>query len=223
MLEVWGRRNASNVLPVMWLIGELEIPHVRHDLGGSFGGVDTPEYRAKNPHGLIPTIVDGNCVVWESNAIIRYLAAKYGAGTFWDPDPAKRSEADRWMEWFKTTAYRPYIDLFWAIVRTEPALRDRVRIARLTETLHARLAALDARLADRPYVAGDALTMGDIPIGPAIYRWLELEIERPEFPHIAAWYDRLCARPAFRAHAMVPFGRDPAEWYRLEREGVQAP
>ena len=103
MLEVWGRRNASNVIPVMWAIGEMGIPYLRHDVGGSFGGLDTAEYRAMNPNGRIPTITDAGCTLWESNAIIRYLSAKYGEGSLWNPDPAIRSLADRWMEWFKTT------------------------------------------------------------------------------------------------------------------------
>ena len=103
MLEIWGRRNASNVIPVMWAIGELDIPYLRHDVGGSFGGLDTAEYLAMNPNGRIPTITDDGCILWESNAIIRYLSAKYGEGSLWNPDPAIRSSADRWMEWFKTT------------------------------------------------------------------------------------------------------------------------
>ena len=105
MLEIWGRRNASNVIPVMWAIGELDIPNLRHDVGGSFGGLDTAEYLAMNPNGRIPTITDDGCTLWESNAIIRYLSAKYGEGSLWNPDPAARSLADRWMEWFKTTVF----------------------------------------------------------------------------------------------------------------------
>ncbi len=103
MLEVWGRRNASNVMPVMWAIGELALPHRRHDVGGSFAGLDSPAYLALNPHGRIPTIVDGDCTVWESNAIIRYLAATYGEGSLWNPDPAAPSRAEPWMEWLNNT------------------------------------------------------------------------------------------------------------------------
>ncbi len=217
MLEVWGRRNASNVMPVMWAIGELALPHRRHDVGGSFAGPDDPAYLAINPHGRIPTIVDGDCALWESNAIILYLAARYGEGGLWHPDPATRSVADRWMEWLKTTVYPSYIELFWAIVRTEPAHRNRTAILALADSLAGALRTLDAHLADHPYVAGDHLTMGDIPFGPAIYRYLHLEIERPDLPNLAAWYRRLSDRPAYREHVMVPFGRNPAEWYVLER------
>ena len=219
MLEIWGRRNASNVIPVMWAIGEMGITYLRHDVGGSFGGLDTAEYRAMNPNGRIPTITDDGCTLWESNAIIRYLSAKYGEGSLWNPDPAIRSLADRWMEWFKTTAYPHYIKLFWAIARTEPAHRDPAVIAASAKALGDSLQILDAQLATHPYVAGDSLTMGDIPFGPAAYRYFNLDIERPELPNVSAWYRRLCDRSAYQEHAMIPFGRNPAEWDTLERAG----
>ena len=132
MLEIWGRRNASNVMPVMWAVGEMNIVHRRHDVGGSFGGVDTPEYLAMNPNGRIPTISDDGFVVWESNAIVRYLSRRYGKGTLWPESEQLCTIADQWMEWFKTTAYPLYIELFWAVVRTEPAHRDQSAIASLT-------------------------------------------------------------------------------------------
>ena len=219
MLEIWGRRNASNVIPVMWAIGELDIPYLRHDVGGSFGGLDTAGYLAMNPNGRIPTITDDGCILWESNAIIRYLSAKHGEGSLWNPDPATRSVADRWMEWFKTTAYPHYIELFWAIVRTEPAHRNPATIAASAKSLGDSLKILDAQLATYPYVAGDGLTMGDIPFGPAAYRYFNLDIERPELPNVSAWYRRLCDRAAYQEHVMIPFGRNPAEWYMLERAG----
>lgn len=217
MLEIWGRRNASNVMPVMWAVGELNVAHRRHDVGGSFGGVDTPEYLALNPNGRIPTIRDDGFVLWESNAVVRYLSRRHGQGTLWPEDERDCALADQWMEWFKTTAYPPYIQLFWAIVRTEPALRDAGAIARLTATLGQTLKVLEAQLARQPYVAGEALTMADIPYGPLAHRYLNLEIERPELPGITEWYERLRARPAFREHVAFAFGRNPAEWYLLER------
>lgn len=219
MLEVWGRRNASNVLPVMWAIGELGIPHVRHDVGGSFGGLDTPDYLLMNPNGRIPTINDDGFILWESNAIVRYLSRRYGQGTLWPKSEKQCAIADQWMDWFKTTAYPLYIDLFWAIVRTEPALRVQSTIANLTASLGDTLLILEARLTQHDYLAGDALTMADIPYGPLAYRYFNLEIERPALPMMSAWYERLCDRPAYREHVMVPFGSKPAEWYVLEREG----
>lgn len=217
MLEVWGRRNSSNVMPVMWAIGELDLPHVRHDVGGSFGGLNTPEFLAMNPNGRVPTINDNGFILWESNAIVRYLCARYGAGTLAPETAEQRAIADQWMEWHKTTAYPDYISLFWATVRTEPALRDPGTIETAAKSLVETLKILDTRLAAHPYVVGDSLTMADIPIGPAIHRYFQLDIERPELPNVSAWYERLCARPAFRKHVMFPFGRNPAEWYTLER------
>ena len=218
MLEVWGRRNASNVMPVMWAIGELALPHRRHDVGGSFGGLDTPAYLAMNPNGRIPTIRDRGQIVWESNSIVRHLCRRYGQGGLLSDRDQDYSTADQWMEWHKTTPYPPYIELFWAIVRTEPAQRDAGRIAARAERLGTTLGILDARLADQAYVAGDRLTMADISLGPMAYRFFNLEIARPELPNVTAWYGRLCERPAYREHAMIPFGRNPAEWYLLERE-----
>jgi glutathione S-transferase len=220
MLEVYGRRNASNVLPVMWAIGELKLPHVRHDVGGSFGGVDTAAYRAMNPNGRIPTISDDGFVLWESNAIVRYLCGRYGAGSLSPETAAQRAVADQWMDWHKTTVYPDYIDLFWAIVRTEPALRDPSTIASLAKTLGESLDVLDGHLAARPYVLGDTLTMADIPLGAAAHRYLHLDIDRPRLPNVTAWYRRLCDRPAYQRHVMFPFGSKPAEWYMLERAGA---
>ncbi len=218
-IEVFSRRNASNVLPVMWTIGELGLPHIRHDVGGSFGGTDISDYLAMNPNGRIPTIRDGHFVLWESNAIVRYLCRRYDKGNILLPETEEGyALADQWMDWHKTTLYPPYIDLVWALVRTEPAVRDRGRIAALLAGTEDALAVLEGRLAQSSHVAGDRLTMADIPLGALVHRYLNLEIERTPLPRIDAWYRRLAERPAFAEHVMFPFGRNPGEWYRLERE-----
>jgi len=223
MLEIWGRRNSSNVMPVMWAVAELNLHHRRHDVGGSFGGLDTPAYRAMNPNGRIPTIRDGDLMLWESNAVVRYLCRRYGADGLLPVSEADRARADQWMDWHKNGPYRPYIDLFWATVRTEPALRDPDRIARLSRATADSLAVLEAQLGRQPYVVGDRLSMADLPLGPMIHRYFALDVARPEFPNIAAWYGRLRARPAFAEHVMFPFGRTPAEWYGYERRGPGDP
>ena len=217
MLEIWGRSNSSNVIPVMWAVGELSLEHNRYDVGGSFRGLDTDAFAVMNPNRRIPTINDDGFVMWESNAIIRYLCTRYGKGSLAPHDAEQRAIADQWMEWHKTTSYPDFISLFWATVRTEPAHRDTAKIARLSGSLADSLRILEARLGTCTYVAGDELTMADISIGPAIYRYFGLDIERPELPNVAAWYERLKQRPAFQLHAMVPFGKNPAEWYVLER------
>ena len=220
MIEIWGRRNSSNVIPVLWAVAEPGQAYRRHDVGGSFGGLESPEYRAINPNGLVPSLVDGDVTIWESNAIIRYVAAKYGSGGLWDDDPARRSLADRWLDWAKTTANPPAMGLFWATVRTEPAARDGDTIAKLTEATAKVWQFLDAHLAERPYLAGDRLTMGDLPLGALAHRYFQMDVERPDLPHVRAWYERLCERPAYAAHCMLDFGADPAEWLALERAGA---
>lgn len=220
MIEVFSRRNASNVLPVMWTIGELEITYVRHDIGGSYGGTETDSYLAMNPNGRIPTIRDGDFVLWESNAIVRYLCRQYDEKGLLLPQTEQTyALADQWMDWYKTTLYPAYIELIWAIVRTEPAVRDKRKIAKFKAQTEAALSILDAHLSNSGFMVGSSLSMADIPFGALAYRYFELEIDQPEFSNIRAWYQQLTERPAFREHVMFEFGRDPGEWYRLEREG----
>ena len=220
MIEIWGRRNSSNVIPVLWAVAETGEDYRRHDAGGSFGGLKTPDYRAMNPNGLVPTLVDDGFVLWESNAIIRYLAAKYCGDNLWDADPARRSQADRWMEWAKSTGIPPTMGLFFATVRTEPEARNPAAIAKRSEAVARIWQFLDGQLAERPYLAGDSLTMGDIPLGALAHRYFQMDVARPDLPHAKAWYDRLCERPAYAEHCMIDFGADPAEWHSLERAGA---
>ena len=217
MIEVFSRRNASNVLPVMWTIGELGIDYIRHDIGGAFGGTRTSEYLAMNPNGRIPTIRDGNFILWESNTIVRYLCRRYDRTGHLLPQSLQDCAlADQWMDWHKTTLYPHYIDLTWSIVRTEPAARDLRTICRLQSATEEALAILDHHLGKSGYVLGDSLTMADIPLGALYYRYMQLEIDRPGFKWLDAWYRRLCQRTAYVEHVMFPFGTNPGEWYRLE-------
>ena len=222
MLEIWGRRNSSNVIPIMWAVGETGEAWRRHDAGGSFGGLDTPEYRAMNPNGLVPTLSDDGFVVRESNAIIRYLAAKYDVSGLWAADPAQRSLADRWMEWHKSTGSLATMAVFFATVRTEPADRDQAYIARKVEAAAGNWQFVDAQLAERPYLAGDSLTMGDLPMGALAHRYFQLDIDRPSLPHVTTWYERLAERPAYAEHCMFELGANPAEWLSLERAGANS-
>jgi len=222
MIEIWGRRNSSNVIPVLWAVAETGQAYRRHDVGGSFGGLDTPEYLAMNPNGLVPTLVDGDVTLWESNAIIRYLAAQYCAESLWHPDPGTRALADRWMEWAKSTGIPATMGLFFATVRTEPEARDPAAIEKFTEATAKVWKFLDAHLAGKDYLAGDHLTMGDLPLGALAHRYFHMDVARPELAHVAAWYERLGARPAYSEHCMIDFGADPAEWLALERAGANS-
>ncbi len=204
MLRIYGRTNSINVQKVMWTVGELGLAHERIDAGGTFGGLDTEEYGRLNPNRKIPTLVDGDVVVWESNAIVRYLAARYGAGSLWPADPAARSFADRWMDWQLAELLPLLHPIFWNLVRTPPEKRDMTAVERASRAIGPLWRILDEWLAQRRFVAGEQLTMGDIPLGCAFWRYRNLDIQRPPLPHLERWFGELSARPAYRQHVMLP-------------------
>jgi glutathione S-transferase len=203
MLVVWGRKNSVNVQKVLWCCEEIGLEYERKEAGGAFGVVNTPEYRSLNPNRLVPTIDDDGVVLWESNAVVRYLAAKYGGG-LWPDDLAMRADADRWMDWQQTALWPALRTVFMGLVRTPPEQRD----ARAIEDSRVKsgdlLGILDAYLASRAFVAGDAFTMGDIPLGCAIWRWMALPIERPARPNVQRWFDALSQRSAYKSVVMLP-------------------
>ncbi|HEY1630967.1 MAG TPA: glutathione S-transferase family protein [Rhizomicrobium sp.] len=206
MLKIWGRLNSINVQKVMWAVGELGLPYEHTPSGGSFGGLDTEEFAALNPNQRVPVIDDGGAIVWESHSIVRYLAAKYGAGSLWPDDASARAQADMWMDWTLADLQPAFIGgVFWNFYRTPEAQRNwnliRQGIARSAILLRL----LDRHLEDRPFLGGGTLTMGDIPAGAQLYRYYELEIDRPSLPNVEAWYERLKEREAFRSHVMVAF------------------
>jgi glutathione S-transferase len=202
MLKILGHAASSNVQKVLWCCGELDLPFERRDLAGPFGGNRAPEYLALNPNGLVPTVDDDGFILWESNAIVRYLAAKYGGAKrgLYPTDLAHRADAERWMDWQQTTLAAPMGVLFRALLRKpaepmEPAALDAAR---------AKAAAswemLDRALADRACISGADLTVADIALGNAIHRWKRLPIERPAMQNLDAWYARLQERPAYRQY-----------------------
>ncbi|MGS1108596.1 glutathione S-transferase family protein [Achromobacter anxifer] len=207
MLTIWGRRSSFNVQKVLWLAGELGLEYEHVLAGGQHGLLDTAEFRAMNPHGKVPLLRDGATVVWESHAILRYLAARDGAGRFWPDDPAQRAAADGWMDWAQTALQPAFLTgVFWGYYRTPEAQRDTAAIERAIAATHACLRQLDRALADRPYLGGESLGLADIPAGTTLYRYFELDIPHPPMVHVQAWYERLQARPAYREHVMAPFG-----------------
>jgi glutathione S-transferase len=203
LLKLCGRRSSINVQKVLWTLAELGLPFEQIDVGGPFGGLDTAEFRARNPHGRIPVIDDDGPIIWESNAIVRYLAASYSAGALWPQSPAERAVADQWMDWCAIGL--PFMDFFWSWYRTPESQRDAARNAALLAATHQAFAALNARLGGRPFLAGDHLTMGDIPAGTMLYRYFTLEITRPHLPRLETWYRTLCERPAYRDGVMLPY------------------
>lgn len=204
MLKIWGRANSSNVKKVTWLCEEIGLPYQRIDAGLAFGVVNTPEYRKLNPNGLVPTIDDDGFILWESNAIVRYLAAKHAAGTLWPTDLKVRADADRWMDWCATTLALAFIPLFMQLVRTAPENRKPQVIEEGTKRTAEVLARLDAALAGRNFVIGDQFSMADIAFGGVVYLVNNVAFDRPKLANFDAWYARISARPAFRKAVAVP-------------------
>ena len=204
MLKIWGRTNSINVQKVLWCCAELDLKYERVDAGGKFGVNNTPEYLAMNPNGLVPTINDEGLILWESHAIVRYLSRKHGLGTLCPEDDKAAADADRWMEWYSTTLRNNLRPVFWNLVRVEPGKRDMKAVEDGRSKMADNLRMVEANLANRPFVAGSTLTMGDIPLGVALHRWFLLPIERPDYPRLATYYERLKQRPAFAAHCAAP-------------------
>jgi glutathione S-transferase len=207
MLTIWGRRSSFNVQKVMWLIGEMQLPHQHIEAGGRFGGLDDPLFLRMNPHGRVPVLQDGDTTIWESHAILRYLAAHYGDERFWSADPATRSHADRWMDWAQTSLQPDFLmGVFWGFYRTPGHKRNWPAIHAALGRCARDFTQLERQLDGRAMLLGDDLSLADIPAGTALYRYFELEIERPSLPNVERWYRALQQRPAYREHIMVPFG-----------------
>lgn len=204
MLKIWGRTNSANVKKVLWCAEELGLPYERIDAGGAFGIVDEPAYRALNPNGLIPVVEDDGLVLWESHVIVRYLAAKHGALHLYPADPAGRARLEMWMDWVASSLMEPYRLLFWNTVRLAPEQRDPAAAEKGMHEVRRMLAIADQVLAKQPFMSGDALGVGDIPLGCLAYSWFNMPVERPDLPHLQAWYQGLTQRPAYRKSVMIP-------------------
>lgn len=205
MLKIWGRINSSNVRKALWIAEELGLPYESLNAGGAFGINDQPEYLAKNPNGVVPMIEDGEFVLWESNAIVRYLAAQYGGDSALYPGNLQtRASADKWMDWTTSTLAGPFRPVFWGVLRTPAEQQDWVQINAAIKTVEKLLVIADQALASQPYLSGDEFGMGDIPLGCFAYAWFEMPIERVALPHLQAWYERLKQRPAFQKAVMTP-------------------
>ena len=196
MPKIWGRANSSNVKKVLWLCEELGVPYERVDAGGAFGVVGTPEYRAMNPNGLVPVVQEGDLTLWESNTILRWLAATHGQGRFWHEDAGRRARVEMWMDWQLSLA-GPFREVAWGLVRTPPEKRDMPAIEKALVALRALFAIADGHLASRRYMSGDTFGLADIALGPMAYVWFELSIERPATPNLDRWYAELQMRPAW--------------------------
>jgi len=220
MLTIWGRRNSLNVQKVMWAVGELGLDYERHDVAGSFGQTDTDAYIQMNPNGTVPTIDDDGFTLWESNACVRYLAARYGTEPFYPDDLQTRARADQWMDWMAGGLMSTMMTIFWNQLRASAENYAQGAVDLSAVKLGDIYGLLDEHLSQHLYVAGPVFTMGDIPLGCATWRYYNLQIQRPSLPNVEAWYDRLGERPAYQQHVMFPFGSTPDEWTALEQEGA---
>lgn len=204
MLKIWGRKNSSNVRKALWIAEELGLEYESLNAGGAFGVNDQPEYLAKNPNGVVPMIEDGEFVLWESNTIVRYLAAQYAPdSSFYPASPKARAQAEKWMDWTTSTLAGPFRPVFWGVVRTPADKQDWTQINAAKAEVERLLVIVDAALARQPYLSGDEFGVGDIPLGCFAYPWFEMPIERRELPHLKAWYERLQQRPAYRKAVMT--------------------
>jgi glutathione S-transferase len=207
MLTVWGRQTSSNVQALMWCIGELGLPCERHDAGHRYGVTDTPEFLAMNPNGTVPVLRDGDGEpLWETGAILRYLAARYGAAPFWPEDGQARAQVDKWAEWSKlNVALNFTAPVFWRVVRTAPSAHDPAAIAAAVSKLDGFLRIAEAQLLRNAFLAGDCFTLADVQFGHVLYRFYDIPITRQDRPALHRYYETLATRSAFREHVMVSY------------------
>jgi glutathione S-transferase len=203
MFKIWGRKDGSNVIKVLWGLGEIGVAYERIDWGGEFGGNDDPEYRRKNPNGRLPTLEEEDgFTLWESGAVTRYLCAKYSMGDLCPEDLRARAAADKWMDW-SSLNLAPFNQVFLSELVAKPkAERDTARLAAAVETASRIYDILDAHLATNDYLGGDRLTIADFPAGSLTDRWLNWNTDRPTHPNVEKYYERLAARPAYQKHVI---------------------
>ena len=201
MIKIWGRKTSSNVQKVMWAVAELGLPHERIDVGGPFGKNREPAYLKMNPNGLVPTLEEEDgFLLWESNTIVRYLAAKYRSTILEPADLRMRARASQWMDWQLSVAGPAILECFWGLIRTPLEKRNHAAIEESKKKTTAAMSIMDEQLGKVEYLAGDGFSYGDIPVGIIAYRYRQLVPDRPALPHFERWYAAISARQAFKDH-----------------------
>jgi glutathione S-transferase len=207
MIKVWGRASSSNVQALMWVIGELDLPYERYDVGFTHGGNNTPDFLKMNPNGTVPVLQDGDGTpIWETGAILRYLASKYADDSFWPADAEERAVVDKWAEWAKLNiAVNFTVPIFWRVARTAPLKRNTEAIRQAVSNLEGFLAVAEAQLAKHAFLATSNFSLADIQLGHLLYRYFEIDIQRSNFPNIETYYRRLNERTAFKEHVAISY------------------
>jgi glutathione S-transferase len=190
----------------MWCIGELGLSYERHDAGHRYGGTNTPAFLAMNPNGTVPVLRDGDSEpLWETGAILRYLADRYGSAPFWTAGGLARAYIDMWAEWSKINVSLGFTSIFWKVVRTAPCDQDPVAISQAVAKLEKLFDIAEGRLSCSAFLAGDDFTLADIHFGHVLFRYFDIPISRKDRPTLRRYYEALATRPAFREHVMVSY------------------
>lgn len=207
MLEIWGRRTSSNVQALMWCVGELGLEYRRHDVGHIYGGTDSEAFVQMNPNRTVPVVRDGNDpTLWETGAILRYLANAYGGDAFWPEDVSRRAQVDKWAEWSKINIALQFTGpVFWRVVRTPEHQRDPVAIRAAVQTLEVSLLIAERQLQDSAWLCGEDFTLADIQFGHVLFRYFDIEIERYDLPALRRYFDALLLRDAYREHVAISY------------------
>lgn len=203
MLHIIGRSDSGNVQKILWACEELSLSFTREDLGGPFGGNNDERYLQLNPNGLVPTVIDDGIVMWESNTILRYLACQYGSDSLWEPDPARRTLGERWMDWQLSVLAPALKPLFYQLVRTPDAKRDPALIAAARDQMAVAMQLFDQGIPDTTFLGGERFTVADIALAIFVHRWFALPIRREPFPRAERWYKAIAQRPGFRKYIDV--------------------
>ena len=206
MITLWGRNNSTNVKKVLWTLEELDLPFNQIMAGLQYGVNQEAEYLAMNPNGLVPLLRDDetDATLWESNAIVRYLAAQYGQNRLWVDAPAARAVGDKWMDWANQTLSPAHRVILMGLVRTPEAERDYPALDAAKQTLERLFAMIDDALAAQPWLSGEAFGLGDIAVAPFIWNMTNIGLEWTPRPHMQRWLDALSERPAYRNVVMIP-------------------
>ncbi|KPQ07371.1 MAG: glutathione S-transferase [Rhodobacteraceae bacterium HLUCCA12] len=202
-LTLWGRASSVNVQKVLWALDELGAPYNRHDAGGKYGRTDTAEFAAMNPNRRVPVLQDGNFCLWESQAILRYLARRHTG--LYPADPEGRARADQWMAYCDTTLQPPFITLFWQYVRLPQTQRDPAATDAARSNLGAALAVLDGHLRHHDWLTGAEFGIADIPAGSLMHRIHALDLMPAGLAGVERWAAVLAERPAYQAHVATSF------------------